>query len=381
MMFRKIVMGFVGFSMLLCAGLAATYLATAPNPPNPDSPSAEWLMPGPFTVGEKDFVFVDATRPTKPNNAYPGATSRTLNTTIWYPEAADGSHPLVLYSHGFMSTRYGGGYLAEGLASHGYVVASADYPLTHRGAPGGPDVSDVGNQPGDVSFLIDSVIGLGDSEKPFAGRIDQDRIGVMGLSLGGLTSTLATFHPRMRDHRIRAAVSIAGPASMFTQRFFDTTPTPFLMIAGTADAIVDYDANAAGIHERVEHGALLAIAGGSHTGFAGLAEPLMRLMDNPDSLGCSAITANLGSEPGNNPFADLGGAKEGVLRDPSAPPPCSDLPPSNSIHPGRQHMVTLLGVRSFFASVFAENAEAREGAKQQLTRNIAADFPEASFAM
>ena len=51
-------------------------------------------------------------------------------------------------------------------------------------------------------------------ERPFAGGIDRDRIGAMGLSLGGLTTTLVAFHPTLGDPRIRAAVSIAGPSAM-----------------------------------------------------------------------------------------------------------------------------------------------------------------------
>lgn len=373
-------LGFATLTVLLGLGLVLTYVITAPEPPDPESSSARWLAPGPHAVGERDFAFVDNSRPTKPNNEYPGASSRTLNTTIWFPEGVAGDHPLIIYSHGFMSTRTGGKYLARGLASHGYVVASADYPLTNFAAPGGPDVSDVDQQPGDVTFLISSILALND-EKPFAGQIDPQRIGAMGLSLGGLTTTLATFHPRMRDPRIGAAVSIAGPASMFTTRFFDTTATPLLMIAGTADAIVDYAANAAIIPDRAAHAALLSIEGGSHTAFASLAEPWMRLFDNPDSLGCYALTENLGQASGENPFAGLGGADEGVVFDGDAPPPCSVLPLSESIHPGRQHMMTLVAVRSFFESVFAEGAEDRDVARTQLTQHISADFPEASFAM
>ena len=42
----------------------------------------------------------------------------------------------------------------------------------------------------------------------------------MGLSLGGLTSTLLGFHPKWRDNRIGAVVSIAGPTAMLGEDFF-----------------------------------------------------------------------------------------------------------------------------------------------------------------
>ncbi|MFV2090924.1 MAG: alpha/beta hydrolase family protein, partial [Pseudomonadales bacterium] len=237
-MLKKILSGLAGLLVLLIAALASVYLATGPEAPPADSESARVLQSGPYSVGNAELTLVDDSRPTKENDDYPGAENRTLITTIWYPEGGESEpHPLVIYSHGFMSSREGGNYLARALASHGYVVAAADYPLTHMGAPGGPEVSDVSNQPGDVSFLIDTLLGLEDDEKPFTGEIDQMRIGVMGLSLGGLTSTLVAYHPRWRDKRIRAVISIAGPASMFTRRVFLDSTAPLLVIAGTEGAI------------------------------------------------------------------------------------------------------------------------------------------------
>ena len=378
-MLKIIGIGLCAIAVALIVGLTAAYVATAPRPPPPDSASAVWLEPGPYTATQVDLTLVDTTRPTKANGEYPGAASRTLETTLWYPEAAAGNHPLVIYSHGFMSNRGGGSYLAQALASHGYIVASADYPLTSFSAPGGPEVTDVDQQPGDVSFLIDSILALQGTDKPFSGGIDPERIGLMGLSLGGLTTTLATFHPTMRDPRVSAAVSIAGPAAMFSNRFFATVQTPFLMIAGTADAIVDYQANAAIIPDRALSGALLTIEGGSHTSFASIAEPFMRLMDNPDSIGCGALTRNLSERVEGNPFATLGGAEEGLVFEEGTPGVCSRVPLPESIHPGRQHMITQIGVQSFFDSVFAVKSQLRERARAQLIRNIGNDFPEASF--
>ena len=108
-----------------------------------------------------------------------------------------------------MSTRSEAERNAEHLASHGYVVIAADYPLSNFRAPGGPIVTDAVNQPGDVSFLIDTVTGWSADQRPFRGEIDPERIGAAGLSLGGFTTTVATFHPTRRDPRISAAVSIA----------------------------------------------------------------------------------------------------------------------------------------------------------------------------
>lgn len=380
-MLKKILLGLVGLVVVLFLGLAVVYVATGPEMPDANSDSARVLESGPYPVEEVDLTLVDESRPTQPNNDYPGAETRTLVTTVWYPGGDAGSQlPLIIYSHGFMSNRQGGNYLARALASHGYVVASADFPLTHFSAPGGPLVADVNNQPGDVSFLIDSLIGLEGDAKPFSGEVDTARIGVMGLSLGGLTSTLVAYHPRWRDDRIRAAVSIAGPGAMFTRRFYLTSDAPYLMIAGTEDAIVDYQTNAAIIPDRAPQAMLLTIKGASHTGFASLAEPAMRLLNHPDSLGCGALTANLSETTDANPFAGLGDLTDGVDVERGGPPLCS-RPLIKALHPGRQQMITQVGVISFFDSVFAIDTDRRQAARLVLVETMSQDFPEASITL
>src|ERR1051325_11457645 len=131
--------------------------------------SSVLLQRGPFGVGVTTLTFEDTSRPTMPNNGFPGAPTRRLITEIWYPAepgtAADGArnvalsragapYPLVAHSHGFSSVRTEPAYLARHLASYGYIVISPDFPLTNINAPGGPTIFDLSNQPGDVSFLI-----------------------------------------------------------------------------------------------------------------------------------------------------------------------------------------------------------------------------------
>lgn len=377
-MLRKIGIVVAGILSTVAVVATALYLATMPEQPPQDSASLDWLQSGPYSVGHSELVLVDDSRATDANNEYPGASERSFPTRIWYPENATGSHPLILHSHGFLSSRREMSYVAEQLASHGYIVVAADYPLSSGSAPGGANANDVINQPADASFLIDSVLALSGQNKPFAGQIDTDRIGLMGLSLGGLTTSLSTYHPRLRDRRIKAAISIAGLSAMFTKQFYQSTDIPFLMIAGTADAIVDYASNAAVIPQRVRNSALLTIAGGSHLGFISISDPLFRFMHNPDALGCSAVLGNIDEDP-NEWVYRLGTIEDGVYVDPDIPGVCAVMPLVKSIHPGRQQMITQIGVLSFFESVFATNADDRAAARNQLMINISADFQEASY--
>lgn len=378
-MLKKIVLASLASMAFVGIALGITIVVTAPEGPAAGSPSARRMQPGPHGVGSTDFTWVDGSRPTPGHKDFAGASDRSFVATLWYPEGVGGVHPLIVYSHGFMSMRSDGTYVARHLASHGYVVVAADYPATNYWAPGGPNLRDAASQPRDVSFLIDSVLTLVEGQRPFEGRVDAERIGVVGLSLGGLTTSLVTFHPRLRDPRIRAAVSIAGPHGLFSDAFFSNVATPYLVIAATEDAMVDYATNAADVPTRVPNGSLLTIASGSHTGFADIANPLFRFAEHADSFGCGALMENIRPQRGKNPFPGIGDESDGIVLDPSGALPCAKSPLPRAITPGRQHMMTMLGVTDFFQSVFAVAQKERDAAARHLSVELAADFEEASF--
>jgi predicted dienelactone hydrolase len=377
--------------MLLLGTLALTGCATVwaglgSQGPPPDSLSAQRLAPGAHAVGRRDFRFVDSSRPTRANGEFPGAASRTLETTLWYPEAADAAVPLVIYSHGFLSDRWDGSYLAEQLASHGFLVAAADYPLTHGDAPGGAEVRDLVEQPADVTFLIDSVLALGGGEQALPVDVDRERIGAMGLSLGGLTTTLVAFHPKLRDERVRVAISIAGPSALFSRRFYESAEVSFLMIAGTDDAIVPYAANGPPILDRVPTGALLSIEGGSHVGFADVAAsvPFLRFSHNPDGIGCWYLDSHLDLSPEaldeEALWRELGGPEYGVLPVAELPRPCASADLPRSIRPPRQQIITALAVRAFFEREFGEGEAKRRAASQYLESALEHDLPGVEYS-
>ncbi|MBM4383682.1 MAG: hypothetical protein FJ091_09975 [Deltaproteobacteria bacterium] len=365
---------------LLAVGVYVYWAKRAPAQPSSVSASAARLAPGPYEVATSDRTLVDDTRPTPAHGDFPGAATRTLETTLYYPLNAPGARPLVVYSHGFMSMRAEAERYARDLASDGTLVIAADYPATNFRAPGGPNISDAANQPGDVAFLIDAASEWAASEPGFGGSVDVRRIGAAGLSLGGFTSTAAAFHPTLRDPRIVAAVSIAGPSAQFTPRSFESARIPFLMIAGDADVIVDYSANAAPLPEKLVHGgALLTLAGGSHAGFASMADGAMRLLDNPDRLGCWALSRNLKLRRGENPFAGLGGAEQGIAAASDVALPCARDAPAKALAPGRQIMITTLALRAFFASAWGDAPEQRSESARFLSEILPRDFEEARY--
>ena len=379
----------VGFIAAGCGDDEIGLFAGNPTPTPTNTPfplsSAMLLQPGPAGVGVTTMTFVDTSRPTMRNGGFPGAPARTLITEIWYPTAPDataseaehrdappassgGPFPLIIYSHGFLSTRFGGGYLARHLATYGYVVASPDFPLTFAAAPGGANITDVANQPGDVSFLITQLLGLSaGSGNLFSGVLDPQRIGLTGLSLGGMTTYLAAFHPTLRDPRVRAAAPMAGPACFFGQAFFDDRTVPLLILHGDLDAIVAYPQNAVvAFQEGSPPKYLVTLLKGTHTGFSdfGTGTALFDRATNADDIGCAALS---GTATGNPNLTDeLGGPDAGIVMG-DCPLPCTDpRPRPAAMKPSRQHQLALLSVIPFFEANFRANQRARQFLEQTL---------------
>lgn len=343
------------------------------------SNSEERLQPGPAAIHEHEETFVDVSRPTNANGDYAGDSSRRMEGKVWHPVSnANGPYPLIVYSHGFTSTHDGGAYLARQLASLGYVVVAVDYPLTNFQAPGGPNPRDVVNQPADVSFLIDTLIehsaAAGDE---LEGMVDGNRVGVTGISLGGMTTALVSFHPKMRDARIGAALSIAGPTAVFTPTFFSFADVPFLMLAGDIDALVPYATNAAPVLSKIAGSELVTIAGGSHTGFAGPAAPL-RWLSNPDALGCYMVQSNI-EESAEETWYELIGTPEQGIDYNAVNELCLMDPLPKALNVLRQQMISSVVVSSFFQSIFAPREGERESAKVYLRETLSGELPEVSY--
>jgi len=154
---------------------------------------------------------------------------------------APGPFPLVVYSHGSGGIRFENLELAVHLASHGYIVVSADHPGDTLLYPGDEMNSVLTNRPLDVSFLIDQFLAFDqESGNFFAGAIDPDRIAVAGWSYGGYTALalasgsfyLGTF----TDPRVKAILPLDGSVHAFgpdEPTVFSTITVPTLLLGGS----------------------------------------------------------------------------------------------------------------------------------------------------
>jgi len=328
--------------------------------------SRQMYRRGPHKVSHQPIGWMDSSRPTMANRDFKGSGSRELKGSIWLPGDKEGApYPLVVYSHGYMSQFKDGEYILDFLASHGYVAVSADFPLSNGSAPGGPVIADIANQPGDISFLIGQMLARSkQADNLLHGMVDGDRIAVLGLSLGGLTAELVGFDQKLRDPRIRAAISMAGPSQFLTPEFFADDSIPLMYIGGTADAIVPYRENAQPLPRKYKNSILVTLDSGSHVGFIDMAPALFRWLDNPDKLGCVGLMYGLkkaqeGSKTGK-PFPNLGELIGGPGVDPAAAAaPCRNGEFARAMRPARQHALVILAIYSFLESQFSSSEAIR----------------------
>jgi predicted dienelactone hydrolase len=140
-----------------------------------------------------------------------------------------------VFAHGFDITPAPYSSLLDAWASAGYVVAAPIFPLTNPAAPGGPDESDLINQPTDMSFVITRML-IGNRAKRglLAALINRREIAVAGQSDGGSTALAAAYNDNFRDRRIRAAIILSG-ARIPGLGGYDFRGPPVLAVQGTAD--------------------------------------------------------------------------------------------------------------------------------------------------
>jgi predicted dienelactone hydrolase len=250
----------------------ATCCLAAPNA------SASATVAKNYAIASTTIVFTDHSRSTPAANGTPAVSSRSLSTLIVYPHLEGRHHefPLVVFSHGFDASAASLTPTMNALASQGYVVAAPDFPRSTTGLSGGLDLLDFKNQPGDVSFVITEMLKQNGSQgSPVYHEIEAHRIGVIGHSLGAVTTLALSYNSCCRDARIRAAVEMdgelnvpVGPLGQFDGTYFKGHNPPLLVVNGTKDTIGPYAVARAIYAKAPAPKYLLSLIGAPHVGFA-----------------------------------------------------------------------------------------------------------------
>lgn len=202
-----------------------------------------------FAVGLRVLRLVDQSRTIRLGDG--ASAPRALVTYVRYPAlgspaasdlpnappaSANGPFPLVVFAHGYAVTPATYARLLQSWAHAGYVVAAPVFPLSNAHAPGGPDESDIVNQPRDVSFVISRLLESNSAAAgPLAGLIEPN-IAVAGQSDGGETALAVADSRRFRDRRVTAAVILSGAEMSGIGGYTFAPGGPALLAAqGTAD--------------------------------------------------------------------------------------------------------------------------------------------------
>jgi predicted dienelactone hydrolase len=185
-------------------------------------------------LDEHIFTFVDTSRMIRLPDGR--RVPRKLTTVVRYPSSG-GPYPLIVFGHGFALTPATYAGLLRSWATAGYVVAAPAFPLENANAPGGPDESDLVNEPADMRVVITRLIRLTRRVGGvLGGKIDPARIAVAGHSDGAEAALAVAYGARYRDPRIRAAIILSG-ATLPGMGTFPRHGPALLAAQGTADPI------------------------------------------------------------------------------------------------------------------------------------------------
>ena len=332
----------VALVVLYLLGVVA-YQAAATIPDDPRADAPRYGGRGPHAVGTRD-VRLGSAGPLRLSLWYPAGGDAGQAATVGYayelkwlvrsrrpvrtvgratrdaPFAeASAPRPLVVLSPGFALPTAGYVWLAERLASHGFVVVAPEHPERMDVALDG-FWRGVIDRPADVVATLDWVDREAASGGLLAGVADPDRVAMVGHSLGGTTAlamagarldlggfarlcarpawregehaflcdlvlsdvdamaaragldaTPGGLWPAVSDRRVDAVVAMASDAFLFGPAGLAGVQAPLLAIGGTADASAPFawSSGWAFAHAASPRKARAALDGAGHMVFAG----------------------------------------------------------------------------------------------------------------
>ena len=205
---------------------------------------------------------------------------RTVPVDIYWSDIASIEKPVIVFSHGMGSVRHELRYLAQHLASYGFVVAAVEHPGSNQA---NTDNAIAGKtrllkpqefleRPQDISFVIDELEKLNITvDNPLQGKLAIDKVMVVGYSFGGGTALSiagARLQPeslrkrctenlailsfgqglqcvaqelpensyQLRDERVKSIVALNPTSSlMFGETGLESVEVPTLVLASSAD--------------------------------------------------------------------------------------------------------------------------------------------------
>ncbi|WJI25510.1 alpha/beta hydrolase [Thermosynechococcus sp. B1] len=174
------------------------------------------LQPGPWRWLEMPWTAVDES----PRRLQLTGHSRPIAADLYLPIVPAGQRvPVVIVSHGLGASRYSYRYLCQHLASHGFAVIA----LEHVGSSTRQVLSfpmgyvsprmaaqEFLDRPLDVTFVLNRLGTFPEQLYPWAGRLNLERVAMIGQSFGGYTALTLTGAPldfqQLRRHCTRSVL-------------------------------------------------------------------------------------------------------------------------------------------------------------------------------
>ena len=209
---------------------------------------------------------------------------RLVPVDIYWSDAAGTTKPVIVLSHGYSSDRTDMRYIAEHLASHGYVVAALEHIGSNQDYRIDPMQGGLAllmkpqeflERPKDISFILDQLAQWNQQDKhQLQGKLTTNNAMVIGHSFGGGTAmsiaggelqvdslrercaqfldttvnfgeglqcvakTLPQERYILRDPRIKQAIALNPTTSlMFGETGLENMEIPILILASSADQV------------------------------------------------------------------------------------------------------------------------------------------------
>jgi predicted dienelactone hydrolase len=201
-----------------------------------------------------------------------------------YSSRGEAQAPLVVISHGFGANRKFSEYLARHLASHGITVAAIEHPGSNLTSVSNASAasnlidlmpaSEFLDRPKDVTFLLNELAKLNSQPGQLQGKLNTEKVTVMGHSLGGYTALAlvggeldlkdlrqyckdslsfvespgdwlqCTAAPlgdkkiQLKDERVKSAIAL-NPlvGKLFGKKGLNKITNPVLILSGTEDSL------------------------------------------------------------------------------------------------------------------------------------------------
>lgn len=248
---------------------------------------------GPFTWRTRTLQLLDLDRPRFADRFSGGRIQaaplelpgRQYPVDLYLPEVRRGTigpAPVIVISHGLGSDRSSFIYLAQHLASHGFVVVVPEHPgsnaaqleaLINGTTSEVTQPSEFIDRPLDITFLLNDLENRSRGDRELRGRLNLQQVGVIGQSFGGYTALalagapinlaelrtdcpnqvntlnlslslqclalqLSEINPNLRDPRVKAVMAINPIASaIFGTASIEQIQIPTLLVAGSADTV------------------------------------------------------------------------------------------------------------------------------------------------